>query len=231
MTRLTAWKAVRPDLRTSNGYRWPWPGSEAVADPGERGFTRGGNGCPAFPGDGLCLAKTWAGAASGGIPAITCLLVTYDPADVLAETDDKLRVTRCRVTDVYDAPALIRAGFCAGADLRGADLGGADLGGADLGGAYLGGAYLRGADLRGADLGGAYLGAAYLRGADLGGAYLGAAYLGGAYLGGADLGGADLGAAYLGGAYLGGAYLGGADLGGAYGRDDWDALTRRGAIR
>ena len=83
----------------------------------------------------------------------------------------------------------------------------------------------------GADLGGAYLEGAYLEGADLGGADLGGAYLGQAHLGGANLGGAYLGGAYLGGADLGGANLEGADLGGATGRDDWDDLVKRGAIR
>jgi len=168
----TAWRAVHPDLRSSRGYRWPWPGNEAVAPlPEGKEFTRGGP-CPEFPGDGLCLAKTWRGAASGSIPAITCLLVEFDPADVLGEDDDKLRVARCRVVDVFDAPGLIRDGWCCNANLGGADLRGANLGGADLWGADLGGADLWGADLRGADLGGADLGGADLRGANLGGAHL-----------------------------------------------------------
>ena len=29
MTR-TAWRACHPDLRSSHGYRWPFPGNEAV---------------------------------------------------------------------------------------------------------------------------------------------------------------------------------------------------------
>jgi len=129
-------------------------------------------------GDGLCLAKTWRGAGSGSIPAITCLLVEFDQADVLGEDDHKIRVSRCQVVDLFDAPALIRDGWCAGADLTRAYLARADLTGAYLAGADLGGAYLTGADLTGADLGGAYLGEAYLAGADLGRAYLGGAYLG-----------------------------------------------------
>ena len=133
MTTRTAWRACRPDLRSSHGYRWPWPGNQAIAPlPDGAGFTRG-NPCPRFEGDGLCLAKTWRGAASGGIPAITCLLVEFDQADVLGEDDHKIRVSRCRVVDVFDAPALIRDGWCLGADLGGADLrGAADLWGADL---------------------------------------------------------------------------------------------------
>jgi hypothetical protein len=117
-------------------------------------------------GDGLCLAKTWGGAASGSIPAITCLLVEFDEGDVLGEDDDKIRVSRCRVVDVFDGPALIRDGWC-----RRADLGHANLRGANLRGADLGGADLRDADLRGADLWGADLRGADLRGADLRGAF------------------------------------------------------------
>ena len=208
MTR-TAWRSVHPDLRSSHGFRWPFPGHEAVAPlPDGAEFTRGGP-CPTFIGDGLCLAKTWRGAASGSIPAITCLLVEFGEGDVLGEDDDKLRVSRCRVLDVFDAPALIRDGWCAGADLGGADLRGAYLRDADLGGAYLEGADLRGADLGDADL----------EGADLWGAYLGDAYLGDADLGGAYLRGADLRGADLGDANLRRANLEGANLGGAYADD------------
>ena len=183
MTTRTAWRAVHPDLRSSRGFRWPFPGNEAVAPlPDGREFTRG-NPCPRFVGDGLCLAKTWGGAASGSIPAITCLLVEFDEGDVLGEDDDKIRVSRCRVVDLFDAPALIRDGWCAGADLTGADLTGADLYEADLTRADLTGADLTGADLYGADLTRADLTGADLTRADLGGADLGGAYLGGAYLG------------------------------------------------
>jgi hypothetical protein len=237
VSRRTAWRSVHPDLRSSHGYRWPWPGNEAVAPlPDGQDFTRNGDPCPSFPGDGLCLAKTWKGAASGGIPAITCLLVTFDDGDVLAEDNDKLRVSRCVVEDVFDAPALLRAGFGGGANLRDAYLRGANLRGVNLRDAYLRGANLRGANLEGAnlegvnlrdaDLRGANLEGANLRGADLRGANLEGAYLWGAYLRDADLRGANLRGAYLGGAYLGGAYLGG-----AYGRNDWDDLIKRGATR
>jgi hypothetical protein len=180
MTTRTAWRACHPDLRSSHGYRWPFPGNEAVAPlPDGKAFTRG-NPCPEFVGDGLCLAKTWRGAASGSIPAITCLLVEFDDGDVLGEDGDKVRVSRCRVVDVFDGPALIRDDWCRGADLRGANLRGADLGCADLRGANLRGANLRGADLRGANLGCADLGCADLRGANLRGADLGCADLRGA---------------------------------------------------
>lgn len=147
MTTRQAWRAVHPDLRSSRGYRWPFPGQEAIAPlPAGQEFTRG-DPCPQFTGDGLCLAKTWKGAAFGFIPAITCLLVEFNEDDVLGEDDNKLRVSRCRVLDVFDAPALLRAGFGAGADLTRAD-----LAGADLTGAYLTRADLTGADLTRADL-------------------------------------------------------------------------------
>ena len=169
MTR-TAWRTVHPDLRSSHGFRWPFPGGVAVAPlPVGRTFTRG-NPCPGFVGDGLCLAKTWRGAASGCIPAITCLLVEFDDAAVLGEDDDKVRVSCCLVVDVFDAPALIRDGWCAGADLGGANLWGANLGGADLGDANLGDADLRDANLWGVNLWGANLGDANLGDANLGGA-------------------------------------------------------------
>ena len=206
MTTRTAWRAVHPDLRSSHGYRWPWPGNEAVAPlPDGAEFTRG-NPFPRFEGDGLCLAKTWRGAASGGITAITCLLVEFDQSDVLGEDDHKIRVSRCRVLDVFDGPALIRDGWCLDADLGGADLGGANLGYADLWGADLRGADLRDANLRGADLGGADLRDADLRGADLWGANLRGADLWDADLRGADLWGADLRGADLRGADLRGAF-------------------------
>jgi hypothetical protein len=182
MTELTAWRSVHPDLRSSHGFRWPFPGGEAVAPlPDGEEFTRG-DPCPQFVGDGLCVAKTWKGAASGSIPAITCLLVGYDPADVLGEDDDRLRVSRCRVVDVFDAPGLLRAGFCAGADLsradlRWADLYGADLRWADLHRTNLSGANLHRANLRWANLYGADLSWANLIGADLSGANLSGAYL------------------------------------------------------
>ena len=209
--KLTAWRAVHPDLRSSNGFRWPFPGKKAVAPlPDGKQFSRG-NPCPEFVGDGLCLAKTWAGAASGGIPAITCLEVTYKPEHVLGEDGDKVRVSECRVVEVFDAPGLIRDGWMAGANFSRADLYGANLSRANF----------TGADLYGADLSGANLSGANLSGADLSGADLSGAYLSGANLSGADLYGANFSRANL--------Y--GADLSGAYGRDDWDDLVARGAIR
>jgi hypothetical protein len=218
-----AFRAVHPDLRSRNGFRYPWPGKWATA-PGPF-ITENTTGCPQAEGDGLCVAKTVSGAGQGGIPFRTVLIVGYRPADVLGSDDQKLRVRALYVADVADGIGLLRGTYLRGAVLRGADLRGADLGGAYLRSADLRDADLRGADLRGADLGGAYLGGTDLRGAVLRGADLRGTYLRGADLRGADLRDADLGGAYLRGADLGGAYLGGADLRGA----DLGGAVLRGA--
>ena len=210
------WRAVHPDLRSRGGFRYPFPGQWADA---------GGpildhdDACPRAAGDGLCVAKTWRGAASGGIPATTVLLVGYDQADVYGEDDHKVRVGAMLVLGVVDVAAMARRGH-----LRYADLGGANLWGANLGDANLWGANLRYANLGDADLGGANLGDANLWCAHLGGANLGDADLGGANLGGANLWGADLGGANLGGADLRGANLRDANLGGA---NLWGARANR----
>lgn len=203
-------KIVRPDLRSYNGYRWPWPGG-TVDDPAT---ITDGNPCPgATPGvttGGYCVALTLRGAASGGHGHETILLLAYRAADIAGEDRNKRRVSHALVADVIDGRAVYHhaAGAnLAGADLRGANLRGANLTGADLANAnlananltfaYLAGAYLGGADLGGADLRGAYLGGADLRFADLGGADLGGANLTNANLRDADLANANLRDAYL----------------------------------
>ena len=141
------WKAVRPDLTTRNGFRW-YPGTTVRSD--HNLDPTNTDVCPRQEGDGLCIAKTWAGAASAGFPTLSCVLLTYDPDQVIAEDDDKIRVRGpVHVGDVFDAQALLRAGFGRDADLRNADLRGANLWDANLGGANLEGANLRGANLRG----------------------------------------------------------------------------------
>ena len=162
--------------------------------------------CPSRPGDGLCVASSWRGMASGGIPARTLLLVATRSGDVLGRDEfaGKTRHRKVAVVAVVDGERLLREAG-AGANLRGreprrreprgatgADLRGANLGGANLRGANLGGANLRGANLGGADLRGANLGGANLRGANLGGANLRGANLRGANLRGANLRGANL---------------------------------------
>jgi hypothetical protein len=179
-------RAVRADFRSRDGFRWPWPGGVAKA-PGP--ILRHRDSCPRYVGDGICVATTARGMASGWIPAITVLLTAHAEAHVVGDSElGKLRVAEARVVEVVDLPRLARDGVLRGANLSGANLRGADLRGANLRGANLSGANLRGADLSGADLYGADLSGADLRGADL---YW--ANLRGADLYGADLYGADLG--------------------------------------
>ena len=210
---VLGWRSTRSDLRSQNGYRWPWPGGWAEAPDDGRDLT--GNhpnkACPSPTLGGLCLAKTWAGARSGSIPAHTALIVAYQPDDVLGRDDHKLRVRRCLILDVIDVCDHIQQGHAAGADLSGADLDGANLTGANLAGAFLDGANLYGANLTGANLTGANL-----YGANLSGAYLHGAFLDGATLGGANLTRANLTRANLDGAFLNGAFLDGANLDGAF---------------
>ena len=121
-------KSVRPDLRTRGGYQWPFPGSVAVAHDVDGSNT---GACPSREGDGLCVASTWRGMASGGIPALTLLLVAYSSADVLGcdELAGKTRHRAVAVVALVDGEWLLRdVGGCA--NLRGANLGGADLRGA-----------------------------------------------------------------------------------------------------
>ena len=108
------WRAVHPDLRSRDGFRYPFPGQWADAGGPILGHT---DACPRAAGDGLCVAKTWRGAASGGIPATTVLLVGYDQADVYGEDADKVRVGAMLVLDVIDVAVLARQGRLAGADL------------------------------------------------------------------------------------------------------------------
>ena len=116
-----AWRSVWPDFRSSHGFRWPFPGQVATADPNEREFTKG-DPCPQFEGDGLCLALTWEGAASGGIPASAVLICAYDPAHVLGQDAAKLRVSLTHVVEVVDIQHVIRSGALSGVNLSGAYL-------------------------------------------------------------------------------------------------------------
>ena len=152
-------RSVHADLRSSHGFRWPFPGQWAeAAGPFDATNT---DGCPSGEGDGICLADTYRGMASGGTPARTLLLCAYASADVLGTTasEGKHRVRRAFVVDVLDGEAVARANLYGAnlsrADLRGANLSRADLYGANLYGANLYGANLYGADLYGADLRGA----------------------------------------------------------------------------
>ena len=163
---IIAFRTVHPDFQSSRGYVWPFPGRIAKAS---GPFTDHKGGCPQAEGDGICLATTWAGAASGGIPAITVLVCSYLPGDLLGAEPGKVRVKRAKVLRVVDFPATLR-GLVPKDDALPANLRGAYLVDAYLVGANLGYADLRYANLGYADLRGAYLVGANLRGADLGGA-------------------------------------------------------------
>ena len=128
-------RSVHGDFTSSRGFRWPFPGGEAVAD---APVTEWNGPCPSAPGDGLCLGKTWGGIASGGISASTLLLCSFRPTDVLGEDDHKVRVFRARVLEVFTfAGLLAEATEDERADLTGANLARAYLAGANLAGAYL----------------------------------------------------------------------------------------------
>ena len=153
-------KSVHPDLVTTHDFQWALPGGVNVSNdaivPGNT------SACPDRPGDGLCVATTWQGMASGGIPARTLLLVAYRESDIVGrdEASGKLRIGGpVASVKLVDGCRLIRE--------RGADLEGANLRGANLEGANLEGANLRGANLEGANLRGANLEGANLRGAIL----------------------------------------------------------------
>jgi hypothetical protein len=138
-------KLVAVDLTTDdhNGGRYRYTvGAEHVADPGDRGFSRDPSACPQFPGDGLCVAKTLTGAVSGGhrVGASVMLLVEFDDTDVLAETADKVLVSRLRVTELVDPVRLLEWATLTRANLEWATLTGAHLTEANLTGANLTGA-------------------------------------------------------------------------------------------
>ena len=183
-------KSVHPDLLTTHGFRWATPGglnvSNDALDP-ENTRTR-----PSHPGDGLCVATSWAGMASGGIPARTLLLVAYRSADVVGRDEDKLRIGGVVASvALVDGERLVREhgqrANLRGANLRGANLLAADLQYADLRYADLQDVNLRYADLRDVNLRYADLQDADLQNANLRGADLQNANLRGVNLRGADL--------------------------------------------
>ena len=150
-------KSVYPDLITTHDFQWALPGGVNVSNdaiaPGNT------SACPGMPGDGLCVATTWRGMASGGIPARTLLLVAYRESDVIGrdEASGKLRIGGpVASVKLVDGCRLIRERG-AGMDLRHANLEGANLEGANLRHANLEGANLRHANLEGANLEGANL--------------------------------------------------------------------------
>lgn len=138
---LWGYKLVGTDLSTDDNqggrYRYHLGQWASVREPWA--CTRG-KPCPTFPGDGLCVAKTLAGAQSGGarLGASVLLLVGYYEQDILGAEASKVRVSRLYVhPDPLDPVAVLtgpRANLT-GANLYGADLYGADLTRANLTGA------------------------------------------------------------------------------------------------
>ena len=152
------YKLVGVDLTTDDhqGGRFRYRPGEWAEAPGP--FTTG-DPCPRTAGDGLCVARTFTGAGSGGarLGSSAMLVVGYDPADVLGSDGHKVRVRRLFVASGVVDPvraiigpgavlryAVLRGAVLRYADLRGADLRDADLSDADLSGADLSGAYLSG---------------------------------------------------------------------------------------
>ena len=86
MPTQTAFRSVHYDFRSRNGFVWPFPGNDAVA-PGPFDLDNKG-GCPSYLGDGICLAHTTSGAASGRIPLHTVLVCSYEEDDVLGQGQD-----------------------------------------------------------------------------------------------------------------------------------------------
>ena len=175
-----AMRSVHLDLTSSRGYRWPFPGQWAEA-PGPI-IEANTDPCPRRQGDGVCVALTPRGMATGGVPALAVLLCAVANADVLGQDSDKLRVRRALVVELIDLPKVARR-----ANLSRANLSGANLSRANLSGANLSRADLYGADLYGADLSRADLYGANLYGANLSRANLSRANLSGANLSRANL--------------------------------------------
>lgn len=183
-----AWgiKTVTLGNRTYLNYKWPHPGGIATCNPALID-TNNTTPCPSSQGDGLCVATTWRGMASSGIPARLLLLVAYKNSEVLGSWEDKLLRTRTvAVVAQVDGEQLLKT-HGHGKNLNGADLRNMILWQASLNNADLTNASLNNADLRNATLNGANLQGATLNGANLQGAYLNGANLQGAYLRGTNL--------------------------------------------
>ena len=116
-------KSIGFDGRTKHGFEWPEPGRETERyelDPDN------GGSCPSREGDGLCVATTYRGMASGGHRAFCVLLVAYRSAEAKGDEAGKLRVPQVYVVARFDGEQQARTNY-RGADLRGAYLRGAYL--------------------------------------------------------------------------------------------------------
>lgn len=224
-------KIVRADLSTwqaDNGTRTQWPAAGLMHDPNA---VASNELCPNAEIGGYAIAKDLRGARDGQYGHATILLVAYNQADVLADGNHKVRVSKAHVvavihgTDVYKTAQGVDL---AGADLNGADLRGANFDGSDLSGAALRGARLQDASAVGANFTGANVSRAEFTGANLEGAnftgvdgyhvtFLGA-NLAGAVFTNATMVGASLNKAQVAGMNIEGAKLGRANLKNATGR-------------
>ena len=185
---ILGWRAIRPDFTSRDSFRWPFPGHIARQDgPAD------GNDC----GQGLHIAKTWIGAAMANYPTLSVLIVSYNPGNILGESENKLRVSSAKVLELIDIQIKIRQGLGFNPNLEGANLEGANLRGANFEGANLCGANLDGANLERANLDGANLEGGYLWGANLWGVNLREANLRRTNLCGVNLRGANLEGANL----------------------------------
>lgn len=151
-------RSVNADSSSSHGFVRPAPGKWATAT---GPFTVNGNPCPSVPGDGLCVARSWSGAASGAISGDHILLVGYRPNDVLADDRyNKLRVKSALVIERFKFRDLINeanSGELQYLNLSNVLLIRADLSDTNLQGSNISGARLTGANLTVANLTGANL--------------------------------------------------------------------------
>ena len=123
------WKITRVEGTTSFGFQWPVEGEVVATNVDPRNTAP----CPWRKGDGLCIARTFCGAASSGISLANAqgLWLSYDEKDILGQDRNKIRVSKCRVLGRFDPIAVIRRG-AVGADLHAANLSFADLSYCDL---------------------------------------------------------------------------------------------------
>ena len=233
-------KAVHPDLVSSRGFKWPFPGGETPY----LKLDDHDNSCPSRKGDGLCVATTIGASSSGGHLFSTVLLVAYRSSEARGAISDKLRVPQAAVVALVDGARLLRddasyldmryarltdtnltrivatwsdfsSAYMQNADLTGSDFAHSNLSHAYMTGASLANSYLSHANLLGAHLDDADLSYAYLFEADLHDADLHDADLSNSHLSNVNLRNANLTRANLSNAYLVNADLHGANLEGA----------------
>ena len=224
-------KAVHPDLVSSRGFKWPFPGGETPY----LKLDDHDNSCPSRKGDGLCVATTIGASSSGGHLFSTVLLVAYRSSEARGAISDKLRVPQAAVVALVDGARLLRddASYldmryarltdmnltrivATWSDFSSAYMQNADLTGSDFAHSNLSHAYMTGASLTGASLANSDLSHANLLGAHLDDADLSYAYLFEADLHDADLHDADLSNSHLSNVNLRNANLTRANLSNAY---------------